>query len=389
MNNDKKLIKLTNPKPKEKDNIFNIIDVIFISCFLLAIILGFVFSKTINKTINNITNEVVSKITINNGVKAHVLNVGQAECVIVELPDNKLLMYDTGLEENANYIINYVNKNCETRVIDYLILSHTDADHIGGACKILDRYEIKNIVRPIVKSNHENFKEHEDELNKITAINDELYAQVLTKIYNENANVYFADYKNVDELNNVFDGQNYNIQFYLPHFYTSSELNDFSSVITITYMGQTLMITGDATERTEKSLLKNYQVPDVNFIVLAHHGSNTSSSFKFLSIVKPEYVYISVGKNNTYNHPHVETLNKLDYLNIKPERIYLTSNCEDIILAFNGEKIENYYDAIKINIILVLIGLVIVVIFVYIPKIRKIFKLINVKNRRKKIKIIK
>ena len=383
----KKLKNKTN-KHVSNNKIFTLFDFIFSICFIIVLTLGFIFAPKIDKKINNVQNEISNRISIEAGVKAHFLDVGQAGCVIIELPNNKILMYDTGLETTSEKIVNYIKKNIKTRVIDYLILSHTDSDHIGGACAILENFKINNIVRPVVKSTHTNFDESLNyiNINEFSTLNEPLYANVLNKIYQENATVFVADYKNIEQLNNVFDGDECNIEFYLPYYYTSSNMNDFSSIITITYMGKTLMLTGDATERTEKNILKNYSVPDIDFLLLAHHGSNTSSSFEFLQKTLPEYVYVSVGKDNSFNHPHTETLNKLDYLGVKYEKIYLTANCGDIILAFNGSVVENYFNAYKIRINLILTGIGLIILIAYIPKLKKFIKHIVKKKRKKAVK---
>lgn len=374
-----------------KDKIFNLVDFIFIPLFICVVVLGFVFASNIDLKINKIDKDVVNKITINNAVKAHFLDVDQATCVLVELPDDKLIVYDTGFEENGIYISKFINKTLKRDSIDLLILSHTDSDHIGGAPYLLDNFKVLNIVRPITKSSNEIYNEAEENLdNKYTVLNDSLYATVLQKIYAENCNVYESDYKNIEHLNSVFDTKCCNLQFYIPQFYKSSNSNDFSCCLTITYMGQTLMLTGDLTQRSEQNLLDNYSLPDVNFLLIAHHGSKDGSSLKFLQKVLPEYAYISAGKDNSYNHPSYDTLNKLNFLNISQERIYITSESGNILLAFNGAKIQNYIDKINIKTAYILIGIILVVIMLYLPKITKLLKnfIANLIKKCKKNKVL-
>ncbi len=372
----------------DKNKVFTLFDLIFVSCFVIITTLALVFSSPIEIFINKSNNEQVSKITISQGVKAHILNVGQAGCTIVELPNNKILVYDTGLKESFNHIKNYLTKEIETSVIDYLILSHTDSDHIGGAEDVLNLFEVKNIIRPVVKSAHPNFNETNNisNLEDFSVVQDELYANVLNKVYTENAEVFIADYNNIETLNQSFDGDDYNIELYIPTFYKSSNSNDFSIVVTITHQGKTLMLTGDATHKSEKNLLENYALPDVDFMVLAHHGSSNSSSFEFLQKVKPEYVYISAGKNNSYNHPHEETLNKLKLLGVEEEKLYVTYNCGDIVLAYNGQVVQHYLNNHSIKVWYIVVGLYLVVLFSYYPKIKKYIVYTYVKIRRNKKK---
>ncbi len=372
----KYLKKLKSKHNFNKKRIFTIFDFVFLACFLVVLIMGGCFSFKINRLLNNITLEQSKKITNNQGVIMHVLDVGQAECVVVELPDGKIVVYDSGLEENGNYIVKYIKKLTNSNIIDLFILSHTDGDHIGGALHILDKFNVKNIIRPIVKSSHENFKEQSLINGEYTFIYDKNYAKVLNKIYVEGANVWTAEFNNVSILNSTFDAPNYDIDFYFPSFKTSSQLNDFSSVVTIKHGAKTLMITGDATERTERYLLNEYSLPDIDFLVVAHHGSNTSSSLEFLQKVRPSYAYISVSSTNSYGHPDQNVINRLLYVGVLKSRIYKTSECNDIVLAFGKAGVQNYFEAFEIKYIYLAIGLILVVFVVYFKKTKKLTILI-------------
>lgn len=68
---------------------------------------------------------------------------------------------------------------------------------------------------------------------------------------------------------------------------------------------------GDAGSETEKYLMENYNLNNVDILKVGHHGSKYSSSQEFLRLIKPKYSLISASSNNRYNHPHIETLNRL------------------------------------------------------------------------------
>ena len=68
---------------------------------------------------------------------------------------------------------------------------------------------------------------------------------------------------------------------------------------------------GDASSVREKEVLLKYNLPDIDVLKVGHHGSKTSSSKEFISVIKPEYGVISVGKNNRYGHPNKEVLENL------------------------------------------------------------------------------
>ena len=93
---------------------------------------------------------------------------------------------------------------------------------------------------------------------------------------------------------------------------------------------------GDCESDVEKLLIKDSQILESDIIKLGHHGSKSSSSLAFLKKVAPDYAIISCGKNNKYGHPHKETIDKLDNLNIKYYRTDIEGN---IIFISDGVNI--------------------------------------------------
>ena len=94
---------------------------------------------------------------------------------------------------------------------------------------------------------------------------------------------------------------------------------------------------GDAGVEREKDILEKYNLNDIDFIKIGHHGSNTSSSEKFINCINPKYSLISVGKNNRYGHPNNNVLN-----NLEDSKIYRTDLDGSIEIKFNknGYKIS-------------------------------------------------
>ena len=94
---------------------------------------------------------------------------------------------------------------------------------------------------------------------------------------------------------------------------------------------------GDASVNNEEYLLNTYNLNNIDFLKVGHHGSNTSSSKKFIDAIKPNNSLISVGKNNFYGHPSKETLN-----NLKNSKIYITDldGSVEIELKRSGHRIR-------------------------------------------------
>lgn len=94
---------------------------------------------------------------------------------------------------------------------------------------------------------------------------------------------------------------------------------------------------GDAGINREKDILEKYNLSNIDFLKVGHHGSNTSSSEDFINIINPKYSIISVGENNRYNHPKDSVLDTL-----KSSKIYRTDldGSIEIKINKNGYKIK-------------------------------------------------
>ena len=113
--------------------------------------------------------------------------------------------------------------------------------------------------------------------------------------------------------------------------------NDNSNVIYFNYNNYKFLFMGDAGIEREKDILEKYNLKDIDFLKVGHHGSNTSSSKEFIDSVNPKYSIISVGKNNRYNHPKDSVLETLS--NSKIYRTDIDGSIE-IKINKNGYKIK-------------------------------------------------
>lgn len=281
--------------------------VVFLVLSILLATLGFIFKDEIESILNyNSTTTVIDY----DGLVMHTINVGQAEAIIIKLPDNKNMMIDSGDNTNESrtrllsYLENTYFVKTENKKIDYFILTHSDADHVGGVKQVFDEYEILKTYRPkIYSSKNESDVAISNSLAKSKVVTTNIYATAITSINNEGCEIEFIE--SGIEINQT----SYSINFYAPisDYYTN--VNAFSPIITIEYCSKTIMLTGDITSESEAEVLENYTLPKVDVLNVAHHGSKYSSSSEFLEAIKPKYAIISAG--GEYDHPNVETLNRL------------------------------------------------------------------------------
>ena len=96
----------------------------------------------------------------------------------------------------------------------------------------------------------------------------------------------------------------------------ASDLNDGSIVLMVTYGGMDYLLTGDAGEKVEATLVAKYNL-QAEVLKVSHHGSSTATSQSFLNEVKPTYAILSYGANNSYGHPHSTVVNRLNAVKAK------------------------------------------------------------------------
>lgn len=133
-------------------------------------------------------------------------------------------------------------------------------------------------------------------------------------------------------------GENTNVEIFSPlKNMISDNYNDYSSVIKLTFHNNSFLFTGDAEVYTENQLLSDNIDLKSDIIKIGHHGSKTSTSYNFLHEVNPSFAIISVGENNTYDHPSMDTLLNLELMNIQTYRTDLNGT---IIVTSNGNTIS-------------------------------------------------
>ena len=127
-----------------------------------------------------------------------------------------------------------------------------------------------------------------------------------------NGNVNYLEKEIVSSGINVT--QKYNLKYFnimnLNNDLYDNE-NDNSIINYVTFLRYKFLFMGDASTKVEEKLLNEYDLTNINFLKVGHHGSKTSSSKEFINEINPNYSIISVGKNNRYGHPNKEVLNNL------------------------------------------------------------------------------
>lgn len=231
------------------------------------------------------------------------VDVGQGDCEFVELPDGKCMLIDSGEKYCADMVEERI-KNEGYTAIDYLIVTHPHTDHMGGMSQIISDFEIGEIYMPYATSNTKTFE------NMLDAIDSKGMTINTAKAGVE---ISFTDEITGEFLAPV--GNNYD------------DLNNYSAVLKLTYNDVSFLFTGDAEDISENEMLENsYSSLDADVLKVGHHGSRYSTSDDFLYAVSPQYAVIECGEDNKYNHPHSETVTRLEKSGVDIYRTDLNGN---------------------------------------------------------------
>ncbi|MDD5888339.1 MAG: ComEC/Rec2 family competence protein [bacterium] len=254
--------------------------------------------------------EIEDTKTINEGqdLTIYYLDVGQADSILIE-KNNEYMLIDAGNNEDGPLLVAYFKELGITK-FKIVIGTHAHEDHIGGLDDIINNFDIENFYMPDAITTTKTFEDVLDAL--------------------ENKNIAFQTPKVDEEL--TFQDTTLKI---LSVAAEASNINNTSIVVKLKYATTSFLFMGDAETQVEKEILNKDIASDV--LKLGHHGSKYSTSEAFLKKVSPTYAIISVGKNNTYNHPNTETINTLNKNNIK---IYRTDQDGTIVAKSNGSSIS-------------------------------------------------
>lgn len=258
------------------------------------------------------------------GLTVTFLNIGQGDAILIDSPTGNQLLIDSGtgraiLRELGRVMPFYDKK------IDVLLATHPDADHIGGLSDVFKKYKTEIFVESGVEAD--------------TSIYKELKKIVETETVESGVKIIKARRGMIIDL-----GGGALLEILFPDRDPAGlETNTASVVARLTYGESEFLLTGDSPSSIEKYLVSLEDAHQGDFslksdvLKAGHHGSRTSTSLGFIQAVSPEYVVISAGKNNKYNHPHQEVI---DILNNAKIKILRTDQVGRITFESDGENLR-------------------------------------------------
>lgn len=220
-------------------------------------------------------------------IKITFFDVGKGDAILIETAEHKL-MIDAGYEDTAEILLGYFK---EQRIgkLDYLVLTHFDKDHVGGADHVLEAVEVGEVLQPDYQSDGKQYEEYEkamEELGKEPMLVDETMRMSLD---GAEILIYPPQRKEYEE-----------------------EDNDFSLVISMVYGEKSFLFAGDCEKERLKELLGQEEFSlSHNMLKVPHHGRKEKNSAEFFEAVSPDVAVITCSEEKPADGEVVEMLEGL------------------------------------------------------------------------------
>ena len=246
-----------------------------------------------------------------------MIDVGQGDSILIH-SKNKSILIDTGgiisyynedwqIKNKTNSIVLNTTipmlKKLGISKLDYLILTHGDADHMGEAINLVENLKVEKAIL------------NSGDLNN------------LEKNF----------IKKFDNYEIAYDGYQFNLGdfSFLSINSVLGEENDSSIVLYSVIDKYKLLFMGDASIKSELSIMNKYNLGKIDILKVGHHGSKTSSSKEFIDYINPKYSLISVGEDNKFGHPNKNVME-----NLNKSKIYRTDKQGSVMFKIKNNKLK-------------------------------------------------
>ncbi|MDF2593838.1 MAG: internalization-related competence protein ComEC/Rec2 [Clostridia bacterium] len=292
----------------------NLVNLIIYGSFLGIVflgIIGYIKKETIlYMVLTAISVNSLSALAVPPAVAITYLYVGQGDGIVMATAQNQIVIIDGGNFGKGQVLERYI-KYRGKKEVEAVILSHSDADHIGGILELLDSdITIKNM-----------FVSQSDQ--------SKLMTQLINKCADKKVTLYQVGYRDAMTLGGI------EITYLTPQVKaTLDNANDNSLSCLIQYGTFSAVFAGDVSKLKEQQIAQSLNTIDVWKV--SHHGSYTSTDAGALLKMKPQYAIISCGISNRYGHPHPKTLETLSRY---PINVLRTDLQGAILIRTDGKKV--------------------------------------------------
>ena len=248
----------------------------------------------------------------------HYLDVGQADCILLEC-GGEFMLIDGGNREDGQMVVSYLQQQ-GIEELDVVVCTHAHEDHVGGLPSVLAVFPTKRVLSPT-----------------------RTYSSTVFDKF-----MYYADQQRltveIPSPGDAFTLGSAQVTVLGP-VKSYAETNDTSIVLRLEFGETSFLFTGDMEVAAENDMLdywgSRWQPSDV--LKVGHHGSETSTGYRFLYEVSPRYAIVSVGEGNTYGHPDKEPMSRLhdaDVTTFRTDRlgtVIAVSDGKDITITWENQ----------------------------------------------------
>lgn len=245
-------------------------------------------------------------------LSVHFIDVGQADCILIEC-DGKFMLIDGGNRDDGQKVISYL-QSCGVEELETVICTHAHEDHVGGLPAVLAVYPTAQVYAP-------------------TKTYD-------SKVFDDF--LYYVDQQRLEVTipapGDAFTLGQAQLEILGP-VKTYAETNDTSIVVKLDYGATSFLFTGDMEVEAENDMLDYWEDRvdwNVDVLKVGHHGSTTSSGYRFVYETDPEYGIVPVGTDNSYGHPHDEIVDRYNDAGIP---LFRTDELGTVLAVSDGSEI--------------------------------------------------
>lgn len=241
-----------------------------------------------------------------------MLDIGQGDAFFIEFPTGEQWLIDGGPDDTVLAKLGSLLPPWD-RTLNAILLTHPDADHVTGLVGVLDRYDVDTVYETGVRAH---------------TPNDEAFTTRLEQKVSGRTLLYAGDVLRVGDVTLTLVWPDGSQEGTYPE-----KRNNLSINFVLEYGDTRVLFTGDAESVVEASV--GPRVGDIDVLKVGHHGSLTSTSWGFLQVTDPEVALISMGRENTYGHPHPVIIERLIQIGAA---ILRTDLHRDVLLASFGRE---------------------------------------------------
>lgn len=263
-------------------------------------------------------------ITADGELHIHMIDCGQGDAFLFEcnglyglIDSGPKRLIDSGPNKGKNAVVEYL-KSQNIDELQFVVGTHHHEDHMGAMYMILEEFDTEIVYIPDLGDRE---------------VKTQWYKRFNNQVETKEINV--VNPKTGDEF--YLDEAKFKVVCQLTPEEAGSDFNNYSTVIKVSFGEMDILMTGDAENRVEKAMLKSDEDLQCEVLKLGHHGSDTSSSSAFLEAVNPTYALISCGVGNSYHHPCIETIEKMEASDIE---VYRTDELGNVVLSVTDSSIS-------------------------------------------------